>query len=193
MKYPPVSLERMAEAVNAVRERMMRAVGALESAGVSYAVIGGNAVAAWVTRIDPAAVRNNQDIDILLRRDDFPRATEALEKVGFVLGQARGIEVFLDGPASHPRDAVHVVFVGEMVRPDDVEAAPDISESDSNGPFCVLSLDSLLRMSLVANRLNDRVDVRDLIDVGLIDETWLDRLPPELAVRLQHLLDTPDG
>jgi hypothetical protein len=193
MKYPPVSLERMAEAVNAVHERLARVVGALEANGVPYAVIGGNAVAAWVTRIDTAAVRYNQDIDVLLRRDDFPRATDALEKVGFVLGQGCGVGVFLDGPASHPRDAVHVVFAGEMVRSDDIEAAPDVSEIDSDGSCCVLPLESLLRMSLTANKRNDCVDVRDLIDIGLIDATWLDRLSPELAVRLQHLLDTPDG
>lgn len=32
-----------------------------------------------------------------------------------------------------------------------------------------------------------------MIDVGLIDQTWTARFPAELAARLQHLLDTPDG
>ena len=40
-------LERMARAVEKVRDRLQRATAALESAGVPYAVIGGNAVAAW--------------------------------------------------------------------------------------------------------------------------------------------------
>lgn len=193
MKYRPVSLERMAEAVNAVHERMMRAVGALEEAGVPYAVVGGNAVAAWVTRVDRAAVRNTQDVDILLRREDLPRATEALGKVGFVPCQVLGVDMFLDGPDANPRDAVHVLFAGEKVRADAVEAAPDVSASEAGGSFRVLSLDSLLRMKLTANRDKDRTHVRDLIGVGLIDATWLDRLSPELAARLQHLLDTPDG
>ena len=46
-------------------------VALLEEAGVPYAVIGGNAVAAWVSRVDKAAVRNTQDVDILLRREEL--------------------------------------------------------------------------------------------------------------------------
>lgn len=53
-----VSLERMVRAVEKVRDRLLRAARALEAAGVPYAVAGGNAVAAWVSRVDVAAVRN---------------------------------------------------------------------------------------------------------------------------------------
>ena len=42
----PVSWKRMIRAVEKVRERLLRAVPALERAGVPYAVAGGNAVAA---------------------------------------------------------------------------------------------------------------------------------------------------
>jgi hypothetical protein len=35
--------------------------------------------------------------------------------------------------------------------------------------------------------------LRDMIDVELLDATWCDRLPPELAERLQELLDNPEG
>jgi len=35
--------------------------------------------------------------------------------------------------------------------------------------------------------------LRDLLDVGLIDAGWLPRLAPDLAARLQQILDTPDG
>ena len=70
--------ERMIRAVEKVRERLRRAVAALEAAGVPYAVAGGNAVAAWVSRVDEAAVRNTQDVDILLRRADLPGAIAAM-------------------------------------------------------------------------------------------------------------------
>lgn len=43
----PVSWERMLRAVERVRERLTRAVRALEAAGIPYALAGGNAVAAW--------------------------------------------------------------------------------------------------------------------------------------------------
>ncbi len=60
-----VSLERMVRAVEKVRIRLLRAATALEQAKVPYAVVGGNAVAAWVARMDETAVRNTQDVDIL--------------------------------------------------------------------------------------------------------------------------------
>ena len=61
-------LDRMVRAVEKVRERLHRTVRALEDAKIPYAVTGGNAVAAWVARVDEAAVRNTPDIDILLGR-----------------------------------------------------------------------------------------------------------------------------
>ena len=76
----------------------MRATAALDNAGIPYAVAGGNAVAAWVSRIDRAAVRNTQDVDILLRRDDLERACKVLAAAGFFHMQIHGVEMFLDGP-----------------------------------------------------------------------------------------------
>jgi len=56
----------MIGAVEKVRQRLLRAASALERAGVAYAVAGGNAVAAWVSRVDESAVRNTQDVDHVL-------------------------------------------------------------------------------------------------------------------------------
>lgn len=78
------SWDRMIAAVEAVRERAHRAAVALSGAGIEYVVIGGNAVAAWVARVDVEAVRNTKDVDVLLKRQDFDRAIEALAAVGFV-------------------------------------------------------------------------------------------------------------
>lgn len=69
---------------------------------------GGNAVAAWVARVDRAAVRNTQDVDLLVRR----------------------------------KDQIHLL---------------------------------------------------DMLSLGLIDASWLPRLVPEHAARLQQLIDDPDG
>ena len=77
-----VSWERMIRAVEKVKERLLRAAAALERAGIPYAVIGGNAVAAWVSRVDESAVRNTRDVDILLRRADLDDARRALEAAG---------------------------------------------------------------------------------------------------------------
>jgi hypothetical protein len=170
-----------------------RAAAALEGAGVPYAIIGGNAVRAWVAQADEAAVRTTRDVDILLRRADLPAATAALEQAGFMYRHVRGVDMFLDGAGAKARDAVHVIFAGEKVRPDDPVPAPDVSETEEVERHRVLRLDALVRMKLVAFRDKDRMHLRDMLDVELIDPSWRDRLPPELAARLQELLDNPDG
>ncbi len=189
----PVSLERMVRAVEKVRERLLRTAAVLEQAQVPYAVIGGNAVAAWVSRVDEAAVRNTRDVDILLRRADFDAAKVAMEAAGFVYRHAASIDMFLDGPGAKARDAVHVIFANEKVKAVDIVAAPDVTESEPGDSFRVVALEALVRMKLIANRLKDQVHLQDFIEVGLIDATWPARFPPELAARLQHVLDIPNG
>jgi hypothetical protein len=193
-----ISWDRMSRGVQKVRERLYRAAAVLDAAGISYAVIGGNAVAAWVSRVDESWVRNTRDVDFLIRREDHDRIKEVLAALGFVCQHAKSIAMFLDGPEAKARDAVHVIHAGERVRPDDLIPTPDITESEigrvEDGPtFRVLSLEPLVRMKLTSYRDKDRTHLRDLIDVGLIDATWPARFPPELAARLQHILDTPDG
>ncbi|MBI3850623.1 MAG: hypothetical protein HY298_10190 [Verrucomicrobia bacterium] len=188
-----VSWERMIRAVERVRERLRRTVAALEAAGVPYALAGGNAVAAWVSRVDEAAVRNTQDVDILLRRSDLPAAIAAMAKAGFFHRHVKGIDMFLDGPNAKARDSVHVVFAAEKVRPESLAPSPDITESEATETFRLVTLDALVRMKLTAFRDKDRTHLRDLIEVGLVDANWVSRLPSELAVRLQNLLDTPEG
>ena len=88
----PFSLERVVHAVEKVRQRLLRASAALRAANVPYAVAGDNAVALWVSRVDEAAVRNTQDVDVLVRREDFDAAKAALEGAGFVHRHAAGID-----------------------------------------------------------------------------------------------------
>ncbi|MCG6155058.1 nucleotidyltransferase family protein [Rubinisphaera margarita] len=176
-----------------VRERLERATRALNKAGVDYAVVGGNAVAAWVSRVDEAAVRNTRDVDILLRRSDLSAATTALETAGFVYRHAAGIDMFLDGPDAKARDALHVVYAGEKVRPEYVLPTPDVGESEFSNAFRVLSLEALVRMKLTSFRDKDRTHLRDLLELELIDETWPPRFASPLNDRLQQLIDDPDG
>src|SRR6476619_4761932 len=142
----------MRNAVENVRQRLLRAAAALQQAAVPYAVAGGNAVAAWVSRVDEAAVRNTRDVDILLRRTDLDAARTALEQAGFVYRRAGGIDMFLDGADGKARDAVHIVFAAEKVRPEYVLAAPDVSDAEETGPFCLLSLEALVGMKLTSFR-----------------------------------------
>ena len=187
-------LDRMVLAVERVRDRLMRASRALEAANVPYAVAGGNAVAAWVATVDASAVRNTQDVDVLLRRADLDRAAAALEGAGFLRRHVAKMDVFLDGPDAKVRDAVHVVFAGEKVKAEYVAVAPDVAESERPGAtdLNVLSLEALVRMKLTSFRRKDQVHVLDMLEIGLVDETWTKRFVPELATRLQQLIDTPE-
>jgi hypothetical protein len=183
----------MVRAVEKVRERLLRATAALEKAGVAYAVAGGNAVAVWVTRVDEAAVRNTRDVDILIRRSDLDAAIAALESAGFTYRHTAGGDLFLDGPEAKARDAVHVVFAGEKVRDEELLPNPDVTASVAAEHFRVLSLEALVQIKLTAFRDKDRTHLRDLLEVGLIDASWGQRFPAELAARLQALVDTPGG
>jgi hypothetical protein len=188
-----LALERMERAVLKVKERLLRATAALEQAGIPYAVVGGNAVGAWIEQVDESAVRATQDVDLAVRRADLENVKAALASAGFIYRRAAGIEMFLDGRGAKARDAVHVIFSGEKVRPEYVEPVPDVAETTSFKPYRVLNLESLVRMKLTSFRDKDRTHLRDMIGVGLVDATWPARFNPELAARLQQLLDTPEG
>ena len=189
----------MAKGIDDVRQRLERAAAALTAHGVDYAVVGGNAVAAWVSRVDESAVRNTRDVNILLRREDMARACEALATVGFVhrrvasLGKMAAMDVFLDGPEAKVRDAVHVLWAGEKAVPDAIDSTPELRETENAGRFEMAPLESLVRMKLVSFRDKDRMHLRDLIAVQRVDASWPARFPQALARRLQAILDDPEG
>jgi Uncharacterised nucleotidyltransferase len=185
--------ERALMAAERVKERARRATRALDDAGVPYAVVGGNAVAEWVGRVDPGAVRNTRDVDILVHRTDLPAVREALESVGFIYHHLLDVDMFLDGPTGMPSEAVHLLYAGESVKPEYVYASPELGDSERAAEFQVASLSALVRMKLIAWRLKDRMHLVDLIVVGLIDRTWPSRFPSPLGERLQELLNNPNG
>ena len=191
--YGEFSLERTLRAVEKVRERLLLATAALEKAGIAYAVAGGNAVAAWVSRVDEGAVRFTKDVDVVLRRVDLPAAITAMQNAGFQYVQSFGVDMFVDGPGGKASDAVHILFAGEKVREDYIAPVANVDESERSDKFQVLRLEPLVRMKLTSLRRVDQVHLLDLIGVGLIDATWPARFPPALGQRLQELLDNPEG
>jgi Nucleotidyl transferase AbiEii toxin, Type IV TA system len=186
-------LDRMERAVAKVRERLLKATAALNQAGIAYAVAGGNAVASWVASIDEGAVRNTRDIDLLVRRADMSAVTAALEQAGFVPAKTFGVTMFLENQDAKPSESVHLLFAGEKVRDDYPLPSPDVVTVDDPAGFRVLKLEELVRMKLLAHRDKDRTHIRDMIGVGLIDQSWLSKLPPVLAERLKAILDTPES
>jgi hypothetical protein len=182
---------RMERAVEKVNERLRRTVGILEDAGVPYAVIGGHAVRAWVAQVDEAAMRTTIDVDILVRPQDLPAMIAAMTAAGFHHRQTTGLDMFVEHPDASARDAVHVLLCGRIER--DGEPNPDIEPVARTSGLQTVSLETLVRMKLNAFRRKDQLHLIDMISLGMIDRSWLDRFPEKLRLRLQELLDDPEG
>lgn len=183
-----VSFSNHVMAVDRVEQRLKRVTTALHAAGVPYAVVGGNAVAAWVGRVDPSATRATKDVDLLVRRADLDRITAALIGLGFQRLDMRSLVMFLDPDEPSKRSGVHLVWADEPVRTTYSVPAPRVEEAEKDPEgFFVLKLSALLRMKLTSFRDIDRVHVGDLLDVGLIDEGVRSSLPPELRERLAQV------
>ena len=120
-------------------------------------------------------------------------AIEAMSAAGFLYRHVEGVDLFLDDPQARARDAVHVIFAGERVRPEYPESAPTLDQTKRLEEFTVLNLEALVKMKLTSYRDKDRMHLRDLLEVGLIDRSWLAGLSDELGRRLQAIVDTPDG
>jgi hypothetical protein len=184
--------DRMERAVEKVNERLRKTVKILEAAQVPYAVVGGHAVRAWVAQVDEAALRTTQDVDILVRPADLPAMISAMTAAGFHHRQTTGLDMFVEQPNASARDAVHVLLVGNVEKPGS-EPNPDIEPWVQTNDLRAIALETLVRMKLNAYRDKDRVHLRDMISLGLIDQSWLERYPEHLRSRLEQLLNDPDG
>jgi len=182
---------RMERAVEKVNERLRKTVRILEAAKVPYAVIGGHAVRAWVAQVDEAALRTTQDVDILVRPADLPALIGAMTAAGFHHRNTSGLDMFVEHPDASARDAVHVLLVGNVERGG--EPNPDIEPAARANDFQTVDLETLVRMKLNAFRRKDQVHLLDMISLGMIDEQWLDKYPDHLRLRLEELLNDPDG
>jgi len=182
----------MNRAVEKIQKRLERTVATLASADIPFAVIGGLAVRAWVAQADEAAVRTTRDVDIMINRLDLPRVIVAMENAGFVYRVGKGIPMFMDGPDTKARDAVHILFANEKVRQSDFIPTPGLHETEAIDSIRTLNLEALVRMKLNVFRDKDKMHLRDMLDVELIDATWLTRLPQVLSERLKQLIDNPE-
>ena len=182
---------RMERAVEKVNERLRKTVGILEAAEVPYAVIGGHAVRAWVAQVDEAAQRTTRDVDILVRPADLSALISAMTAAGFHHRNTSGLDMFVEHPDASARDAVHVLLVGNIERGG--EPNPDFEPAARANDFQTVNLETLVRMKLNSFRDKDRVHLRDMISLGMIDTSWLDKYPQHLRLRLEELLNDPDG
>jgi hypothetical protein len=172
-------------AVDRVERLLHRVTEALDAAGIDYAVIGGNAVAAWVGTVDEGAVRATKDVDLLIRRQEMTRIAEVLASLNFDPLEVLGVYMFVDRDRPSPRTGVHLVFAGEKIRAHYAHPAPDPRHSlRSKEGFRVLELVELVKMKLQAHRFIDRAHILDLHGVGLLTADIVAQLPEDLRGRL---------
>ena len=185
------SLHRQVLAINRVEKLLRKVSRALDKAKIPYAVVGGNAVAAWVATVDEDAVRATKDVDVLVRRPDLAAIIDALRPCGLMHVEVMGIHRFVDRRRPSPKSGVHLLFAGEKVRPEYVHSAPDpASASRGTAGVMVIDLPGLVLMKLQANRDIDRAHLRDMLSVGLITQPIVAGLPADMRPRLQQIRAT---
>lgn len=175
-------------AMERVERRLKTVTAALDAAGIRYAVIGGNAVACWVAKADPAATRTTKDVDLLVDPADIDRISEVMAGLGFVKHDLRRLVLFVDPAEPSKQSGVHLVWCGRKVRPSYAHAAPSLDEvvREPEG-YWVLNLPALLRMKLTSLRKIDQAHVEDLLRVGMIDASVESGLPVDLRQRLRTI------
>jgi len=156
----------------------------MDEAGIPYELIGGMAVFLHVRAVSEENTRLTNDVDVAIRRADFDKLKQCASNHGFEYRHAAGIDMLIDPLTRRAKGAVHFVFAGEKVRPNDVAPIPEITQPDRFGQICVVPLGQLLHMKLTSNRLKDMTHVRDMLNVGLITPEMEAALPSVLLGRL---------
>ena len=189
------------EAVNTLfEERLFDLVGvlhkitaALTAESVPHELIGGLAVLIHVEEADPAQTMLTRDVDLMVRRADLDRIKEAAARQGFRFRHAAGVDMLLHGPTDSARNAVHLIFSGEKVRPNQMAPNPPIDPEKKRihgKEIMVAPLIDLLRMKLSSFRLKDQVHIQALEAAGLITEAVEKKLSQDLLSRLKHIRET---
>src|SRR5580658_982861 len=192
---------RKGEAVNTLfEERLFDLVGILHKIahtladeGIPYELIGGLAVLVHVEEANPEYTTLTRDVDLMIQREDLERVKEAAAAHGFRFRHTAGVDMLMYGQTDSARNAVHLIFSGEMVRPNQAAPNPPIAPERKRihgGGVMVIPVADLVRMKLSSFRDKDRVHVRGMDAAGLITPEVEAKLPGGLSTRLQHVRET---
>ena len=147
-----------------IRDQLLRAVDALDAAGVPYAVCGGLAV------VIHGYTRLTDDIGLLVRPRDVPLAKQALQSAGFSFANARPLTL---PHGNHPPLTIHRML---QIEGED-HLVLDLIETNSaldavwNGrqayrwegrTLSAVSRDGLIEMKKTAGRPQDLADIANL-------------------------------
>jgi len=157
-----------------------------DEAGVQYQVIGGVAVNTHLLPDHRDLTFVTADLDLMMRREELPKAIEAAAKAGYEAKKMFGGHM-IARPGQRAAEAVHIIFAGERTKSNQPLPNPDVQpvRRDFLGVrIPVTPLHDLIRMKLTSFRPKDLTHLQTLDEVGLIDGQVESRLPPELLPRL---------
>ena len=154
------------------------------SAGLEYRVVGGVATYLYVEEVEPDAGRLTKDVDIAVRRADLEKIAHAAASFGLRHRHVAGVDMLVRPDQPSARRAIHLVFAGEKVRPEDPEPIPELGISRRIRELRLIPLASLIRMKLTSFRAKDEAHLKDLDEAGLITPEIETGLSPILAERL---------
>jgi hypothetical protein len=138
----------------------------------------------YVEEIEPDAGRLTKDVDVAVRRQDLERIAEAAKAFGLEYRHVAGVDMLMQAGQPSARRAVHLVFAGEKVRPEYVEAVPELGPAREIRGLRLMPLADLVKMKLTSFRFKDQAHLKDLDDAGAITPEIETALSPVLAERL---------
>jgi len=171
-------------------DRMQRFHAVMSAAGIPYRIVEGLAAFIHVFEVEPDKARLTRDVDAGVAHLDLPRITAAAERAGFKYRHAAGVDMLVDAEAPRARAAVHLIFVGEKVRPGDIESIPASEPVRTKEGILIAPVADLVRMKLTSFRLKDKVHIQDLDSVGLITPEIESGLSEPLRARLREVRAT---
>ena len=189
------------EAVNTLFEERLfglvgilhKITGILTAERIPHELIEGLAVLVHVEEADPAQSMLTRDVDLMVRRCDLEPIKEAAARGGFRFRHTASVDMLLYGDTNSAKNAVHLVFSGERVRPSQATPNPVIEpelKQIHGKDVMVIPVAGLVRMKLSSFRLKDQVHIQVMDQAGLITAEVERTLNAELTERLKYVRET---
>jgi len=96
-----------------------------------------------------------RDVDLMIQRSDLETVKEIATQHGFRFRHAAGADILLHSASDRARNAVHLIFSGEKVRPNQAAPNPPVRperKTIHGQEIFVISVPDLVKMKLIAYR-----------------------------------------
>jgi len=141
----------------------------------------------YVEEVEPDAGRLTKDVDIAVRRAELEKIAEAAVEFGLQHRDVAGVDMLVRPDQPSGRRAIHLVFAGEKVRPEDPAPIPELGTARRMKDLRLVPLADLVRMKLTSFRIKDQMHLKDLDEARLIVPEMEAGLLPVLAERLAQV------